>query len=278
MKTNILPVGMTVWMSVLTATVALRASAEQMSTAAKSEKSYTGMVISIDPQEHELRVKKWMFLNKKFNLGDGCAYTFANKSTGAIGDLRPGQEVRVTYQDAHGVLVADRVAQQPMRYEGSVKAIDPMQHTLLLHVHGVNKTLQIANGCKFVLHNDKLGGLSDIQAGDYVTVTYEDPNETPTAQQIAQTSETFTGSLTAIDLEGRTVKAKELFETKKFNVGDDCAIVIDGKPDGKLSDLKPNEKLVLSYDEINGVNVVNRIAPSEASPKDVVVSEPSGDD
>ncbi len=265
-------------MLALTATAALRASADQVTPAATPEKSYTGMVTSIDPQEHELSVKKWMFLNKKFNLGDGCAYTLVDKGTGAIGDLRPGQKVTVRYQDAHGVLVADSVAQQPMRYEGTVKAIDPIGHTLSLHRHGVDKTLQIANGCKILLHNGKLGVLGDIQAGDYLTVTYEDPNEIPTARQIAQTSETFTGSLTAIDLEGKTVKAKALFETKKFNVGDDCAIVIDGKPDGKLSDLKPNEKLVLSYDEINGINVVNRIAPSEASPKDVVVSEPSGDD
>jgi hypothetical protein len=36
--------------------------------------------------------------------------------------------------------------------------------------------------------------------------------------------------------------------------------VIDGKINGRLADLKPNDKLVFSYDEINGVNVANRIA------------------
>jgi len=29
---------------------------------------------------------------------------------------------------------------------------------------------------------------------------------------------------------------------------------------GQLSDLKPNDKLVFNYDEVNGVNIVNRIA------------------
>ena len=36
--------------------------------------------------------------------------------------------------------------------------------------------------------------------------------------------------------------------------------MIDGKINGRLADLKPNDKLVFSYDEINGVNVANRIA------------------
>jgi aldehyde:ferredoxin oxidoreductase len=79
-------------------------------------------------------------------------------------------------------------------------------------------------------------------------------------RKIAQTSETYTGSLIGIDLDTKSVKAKSMFDTKKFNLGDNCAIVIDGKINGRLADLKPNDKLVFSYDEINGVNVANRIA------------------
>jgi len=93
--------------------------------------------------------------------------------------------------------------------------------------------------------------------------------------QIAQTSASFSGTLTAVDLDAKTVKAKEAFETKKFNLGDNCTIVINGKPDGKLSDLKPNDKLVFSYDEINGVNVATRTAPAEVMPRNYVVTEPA---
>ena len=63
------------------------------------------------------------------------------QDTGAIGDLRPGQKVTVGYQDAHGVLVADRVTQQPMRDEGMVKAIDPATQTLTLHLGVMDKTV-----------------------------------------------------------------------------------------------------------------------------------------
>ena len=269
---------MAVCTSVLTATTVLRASADQMATTAKPEKTYTGTVTSVDTKEHVVSVEKWMLFNKKFNLGEECTYTFVDKGTGTMSDLRPGQRVRVGYQDAHGVRVADSVAQQPMRYTGMVKAIDPIQHTLLLHVHGMDKTFQIANDCEIVLHDNKTGVLGDVQTGNHVTVTYETPAETPTARQIAQTSATFSGSLTAIDLEAKTIKARELLDTKKFNVGDNCAIVVNGKPDGKLSDLKPNEKLVFSYDEINGINVVNRIAPADVSRQPVVATEPAGND
>jgi hypothetical protein len=127
-------------------------------------------------------------------------------------------------------------------------------------MHGRDKTFAIAGDCKVVLRGDKPGSLADVQAGNYVTVTYETPNDKPNVRKIAQTSETYTGSLIAIDLDTKSVKAKSMFDTKKFNLGDNCAIVIDGKINGRLADLKPNDKLVFSYDEINGVNVANRIA------------------
>ena len=81
--------------------------------------------------------------------------------------------------------------------------------------------------------------------------------------------------LTAIDLETKIVRAREMLETKKFHVGGNCAIVVNGKPDGKLSDLKPKDKLVFSYNEIDGVNVVNRIAPADTGSQNFVVTEPA---
>jgi Cu/Ag efflux protein CusF len=274
MKTTKAKTWTAVCAAVLTATAAFRASADQ-SAAARPEKSYTGTVSFVDPTEHVLRVKGWTMLNKTFNFGDNCAFTQLDENPGTAGDLRAGEKVRVSYQDSHGVLIADRVAQQPMRSEGMVKAIDPTARTLTLHLRGLDKTFQIANDCNVLLRDDKSGKLADIQTGNHVTVTYETPDGMLTARQIAQTSIEFTGTLTAIDLGEKTLKAKAEFTSKKFNVADNCAIVINGKTDGRLSDLKPDEKLVFSYDEINGVNVVNRIAPAEARPNSVAATTPT---
>jgi len=211
-------------------------------------------------------------LNKKFNLGAACTYTLLDNNTGTANDLRPGEKVAISYQDVDGVLVADSIEQKPMRYEGMVQAIDPTTHTLTLHLRGIDKKFQIASNCVVMLRDEKSGALADIQTGNHVTVTYETPEGGLTARQIAQTSMEFTGTLTAIDLGEKTLKAKEWFTSKKFNVADNCAIVINGKTDGQLSDLKPNDKLVFSYDEINGVNVVNRIAPAEVQTSSVATT------
>jgi len=268
MKTTRSKNWMAVCAAVLTATAVFRASADQTATAARPEKSYTGTVASVDPKENTLEVKGFV-LSKKFNLGAACDYVLLDKGTGTVNDLRPGEKVTVSYQDAHDVLIADRVGQQPMRFEGMVTVIDANTHALILHRPTLDKQFQIADDCKIVLRDEKPGTFADIHPGNHVTVTYETPVGTPTAREIAQTSIEFTGMLTAIDLGEKTVKARAMFGSKKFNVADNCAIVINGRTDGQLGDLKPNDKLVFSYDEINGINVVNRIAPAEAQPNSV---------
>jgi predicted RNA-binding protein len=274
MKTTMFKNWIAVYSVVLTATAIFPAAADQAAAMARPEKSCTGTITSVDLRENTLEMKG-LLMHKKFNLGGTCTYALLDKGTGTAGDLRPGEKVRVSYQDAQGVLIADRIEQQPMRFEGRVMAIDAEKHTLKLHQHGMTRELQIADGCKIVLREGKSGTFADVRTGDYVTVTYETPAGKPAAREIAQTSIEFTGTLTAIDLDERTLKARAMFDTKKFNVADNCTVVINGKPGGQLSDLKPNEKLVLNYDEINGVNVVNRIAPAEEAPTNSVAATAS---
>ena len=257
----------------LTAATAFQASADQPATAARPENHYTGKVVAVNAADHTLTAKGFVF-SKKFNLGSGCTYALLDKNPGTAADLRPGEKVTVSYQDAQGVLVADRVQQQPMRMDGMVRSIDPIAHTMTLQVHGMDRKMRIANGCMVELRDNNSGALNNIQTGNHVTVTYETPDGKLTARQISQTSALFTGTLTAIDLQERTVKASSFMDTKKFNLADNCTIVINGKPDGKLSELRPDEKLDFSYDPVNGVNVVNRIAtvPAEGGQNKSVAS------
>ena len=275
MKINPSPALTAVCMSLLTLGPAATASADSTAPVAKPDQSYTGTVVAVDLQEHILNVRGFLF-GKTFNLGEQCTYLLPNQVAGSLADLRPGEKIQVRYQNAHGVLVADRIAQVPMRYEGMVKAIDPVNRTLTVHVRALDRNFQIARACRVVLRNNQSGQLTDIQPGDHVTVTYETPGDHATARQIAQTSQTFTGALIALDLGERTVKASGALITKKFNLADHCAIVINGKLDGRLEDLKPNEKLELTYDAINGVNIVNRIGPAGESPVNSVMTLPPG--
>lgn len=229
-----------------------------------SEKSCTGTVVSMDANEHVLRVKGWFFQHREYNLGNNCVYSQPGNDNAPINTLRPGEKVKVSYQDRHGVLIADRVEEIPMRVEGTITALNSTNHMLTVR-DTISHQFRLPDNCQIELRGDKTGTLDDIKVGDYVTVTYETPNDTDTACQIAQTSQKFSGSVTAIDLESRTVKAKTMFESKDFHLADHCAIMVNGQPNGKLADLRPEEKVVLSYDDVNGVNVVTRIAPESSA-------------
>jgi hypothetical protein len=51
--------------------------------------------------------------------------------------------------------------------------------------------------------------------------------------------------------------------------------MINGKTAGRLSDLKPHDKHFLSGDEIDGVNVVKRIALAETQANSMAVTAPT---
>jgi Cu/Ag efflux protein CusF len=271
MKTNRPKSWMAVYAAVLTATVAFRASADQPAMTASPDKNYTGTIASVNLEDHTINVKNWLF-GEKFNLGANCTYMVLDGSTGVINDLAPGDKVAVSYESVNGVLVADRVNVQPIRCEGEVVSIDPTAHTMTVHSRGSDKTFIVAEACNVVLRDNKPGTLANIQTGDHVAVTFETPNDKPMAEAISQTSIEFEGTLTAVDLGDKTLKVKSLFGEKTFNVGDDCVIMANGNPSGQLSDLKLNDKIVCNYDEVNGVNVANRIAPAEAQSSTVAVN------
>jgi Cu/Ag efflux protein CusF len=244
----------------------LPAGADQPAAAVKTDRIYTGTVVSANAHDRTLKVQGFLF-SRHFNVGANCPVSLLDQPDATLADVRPGQKVRIAYQDAHGVLIADRVQQEPMRVTGTVKAIEPAAHKLTLYSGGQDKTFQLPEDCPVTLRGGKTGTLADLQTGDYVTVTYETPQGQPTARRIAQTSQQFTGELVAVDLNTRTVKAKALFDTKTFHLGDPCAIVVNGQPNGRMTDLKLGERFTINYDEVNGVNIANRIAPAASSPE-----------
>jgi hypothetical protein len=254
------------------------AADQASSTYSGPEKTFTGTVTAVDLSQHTLKVRGEFLLGKAFNLGAVCSYALLDGVDNAPAGLHSGQKVRVIYQSVDGVLVADRVLQQPMRYTGWVKAVNPNAHTFTVQSggFGVSRQFQFADGGRVTLLGDKAGTFADIQPGNHVSLTYEEPPGMATVQNIAQTSATFTGALTAIDLDARTVKAKTLFDSRSFNLGEHCVIDLDGKGGGRFSDLKPDERLVFTYDDISGVNVVNRIAPAKDTSESASASNMPG--
>jgi Cu/Ag efflux protein CusF len=274
MKTIALSKWTAVCLSALTISAAANAGAGQPAAANKQDKTYTGTVDMVNANDHILKVDG-LFFHKDFNLGDGCSYVFLDTGPGAIGGLHAGQKVVVSYRNIDGVRVADLVEQQPMLFEGKVTAIDPKNRTMTVRHEGLGKTFQIAAGCPVGLYNDRSGSLADVQPGNRVTVTYETPYDGTVARRIDQTSQTFTGELTAIDLNAKTVKAKDFMDRKDFNLGSDCTVVLNGKAGANLRDMKLGDRLEFDYTDVNGINIVSRIASVPESDSRVTASSGS---
>jgi len=186
--------------------------------------------------------------------------------------------VEVRYASVRGVPIAHRISQVNIAFTGTVRSLDPTNHLMTVRRRGLDKTFELAPVCHVVLREGKAGSFGDVGPGHRVTVTYELPGGKPWAYQIAERSREFTGELTAVDTSDRTLRAKDLFHSKKFNMAKDCAIVINGKPDGRLDDLKLGDKFDFSYQIVDGVNIVNRVAGSEALPRAATASsgQPAG--
>jgi hypothetical protein len=248
------------------------------STYSGPEKAFTGTVTATDLNQHTLKVRGAVLFGKSFNLGAACACVYLDNPDTTPAGLHPGQKITVIYQSVDGVLVADRIVQQHMGFTGWVKAVNQNTHTLTVQPDGfgLTKQFQFADGCRVTLLGDRQGSLADIQAGNHVTLTYEEPPGMDAVKSITQTSQIFIGFLTAIDLDAKTVKAKSLLNMKSFNLGDHCVIDLDGKGGGRLRDLRPEEKLAFTFDDINGVNVVNHIAPVKDGADSFSASSPPG--
>jgi hypothetical protein len=226
------------------------------------DKQFLGRVESVNNQEHQITVGS-LLRHRTFDLGAHCAIIRWDGAAGMANDLRPGQKVTIRYQNAQGVLAADRVEQNAMRFHGMVKTVDLNRRLMTLHAWDRDRRFVLGEDCKVVLHDGEKGALENIKPGDHVAVVYESPSDADIAREVIRPSESFTGSIVAVDLPRRTVSVKDMFGVKQFSLGNRCSIVMNGRTDAPLMDVRLRDRLTILYDEVNGVNVANRIAPAE---------------
>ena len=231
-----------------------------------NEKTWYGTVTAVNTRDHTLTVKRVWF-TRTFNIGEHCAIAAIDKKEAALSDFSPGEKVRVHYQNAEGVLVADRITERALRYEGTVQAVDQEARTVTMEQAPLYRPFhapamfRIGSDCRVRLWNGREGTVAEVRPGDRILVIYELPGGSPVAYRIRDKSSTFVGTVEAIDLSDQTVKAKELLREKKFELGNDCQIVRPDQKAGHLKDLVLGQKYQFNYEDVNGVDVLNRIAP-----------------
>lgn len=256
MKKVIVGLITTVWTVTLLTALSGRADADD-SSAAKSH-TFTGKVKLADEKGRTLTVKAFLS-TRRFNIGDHCKVSLEDKPEATLNDLRPGHQVEVEYQEHNGVNVASRIMQKNINFTGYISAIDPDSKTFTVKRGVTRKAFVATDDCKIVIRDETDHTFADLKLGHKVTVRYTAAEGAEVAHHIEQSSLTFTGTLEAIDATTGTMKAKQLLADRRFTLAKDCQLIIDGRLNGKLSDLRIGDKLSFQYEDADGVLVANRI-------------------
>ncbi len=237
---------------------------------ANTEKSCAGTLTAIHTQDNTITVKR-MLMNKTFHLGQHCAVSALDKKDAVVSDLRPGEKVEIRYQNVEGVLVADQIAEKALRYDGAVQAVDAkagtvtMQEAPLYVPFHAPQMFRLAAGCGIVLQDGHDGTLAALQPGDRISVIYELPGGAAVAYRIKDRSMTMVGVVAAVDPSDHTLQAREKSGQIKFEMGDDCQIILNGQTPGHLKDLVVGQPYRFTYEHVNGVDVLDRIVPASGA-------------
>ena len=153
-----------------------------------NEQRCNGTLTAVNAQDNTMTVRPLWF-NKTFHIGQNCAVSALDKSTAAVSDLRPGEKVEIRYQDVQGVLVANRITERALRYDGTVQEVNQKNGTVtmaeapLYTPFHAPQVFHTADNCGIILPDGQSGVLGQLKSGDRITVIYELPavHRSPTA-------------------------------------------------------------------------------------------------
>jgi hypothetical protein len=263
---TITKLGLVILMTALPAGV----KASQPSAESNHEQTWTGTLTAVNTQNESLTGGHWWY-HETFNVGKHCAISTVDKAHAGLADLRPGEEARIRYREAEGVRVADHVSERPLHYTGTVQAVNAKQRMVTMAEAALYKpfhapmTFRVASDCKVTLPSGKSANLTDLQPGDRIAVIYELPGGSPVAYRIRNKCSTFVGTVAAINLPERTIEAKGNAGARKFDLGDDCQIMLGSKQNGHLKDVAMHQTYEFTYQRVNGINVLDRLSPVQAT-------------
>ena len=79
--------------------------------------TFVGNILAIDAGTRTVKAKRFLE-ERKFNLAKGCQIVIQGRKGAGLSDLRIGDRVAFSYEDADGVLVANRIGLDETTHEG----------------------------------------------------------------------------------------------------------------------------------------------------------------
>lgn len=89
--------------------------------------------------------------------------------------------------------------------------------------------------------------------------TEADARPLPASSSPTNTIHQFEGTLRNVNVSGRSVRVKNFWSGRLFEVGNSCEISLQDKPDASISDLIPGQKVNVTFKDFEGVRVATRI-------------------
>ena len=233
--------------------------------AAETEKgglSFTGKITGMDRTAKTVTVKQ-LLDSRTFNLTeDFKVYELdvaSNETREAkLGDLKIGQQVRVEYDEINGARLARSIQEMGNTFSGRITEIDPNTKTVKVNKLLDTRTFNLADKSNILVYeaaSPELKGmkLDDLNVGLNVTVGYEVVNGAFIAHRIEEQTRTFSGQVSAVDPNLRTVTVKKVLETRTFDVPEGAEIVMRGEEEATLGELLVGHRVAVEYREANGV-------------------------
>jgi len=199
---------------------------------------------------------------KSFVLGEDCVLSQPEKKQTGLADFHPGQKVEIGYSEVQGIRVAGSISLEELVFAGKITGLDLAKHNAVVKSGMSSRSFTLSDDVIVSMPANAKAGPGDLALGNRVRVIYESPKSQSTARRIEMTSQQYIGTLDGISPAQRTVTAsKRLIGGKTFHLAADCTILNNGKLDGHLTDLHVGQEYQLSYETVEGVNIVNCIAP-----------------
>lgn len=218
----------------------------------------SGTLHRVDATDRTLQLKTF-WNTRTYSLGEPCAVSMDDKARATIADLQPGQEIEIYYKDHDGVQVVTQIVQVNQEFTGHIVSLDPTNRVFEVKDGWKTRAFTALPECKVTLRDQSEKPFTILELGQRVTVTYLTPGDQRLAQSIAQRSLEFRGRVEVLDARTRTIRAGSLLANRTFRMGDDCQLVVDGRLDGDLSDLRISDLVTFHYEDVDGVLVANRI-------------------